>query len=102
LLTGYRERDGLSWHDPKLALIDLQYHDVRRSHGLYYRLAGAGQVERLVSEAEVERALGEPPDDTRAYFRGRCIPRYPEAIGAASWDSLIFDTGREVLQRVSL
>src|SRR5439155_17281005 len=102
LLTAYRERDGLDWRDPKLAMIDLQYHDVRRSHGLYHRLAAGGRVERLVSDAEVERAVMEPPDDTRAYFRGRCLQRFPQQIAAASWDSLIFDTGREVLQRVPL
>jgi proteasome accessory factor A len=102
VLSAYRERDGLDWRDPKLAMIDLQYHDVRRSHGLYHRLAATGKVERLVSDAEVEHAVMEPPDDTRAYFRGRCLQRYPQQIAAASWDSLIFDTGREVLQRVPL
>jgi proteasome accessory factor A len=44
----------------------------------------------------------EPPEDTRAYFRGRCIEKYPDAIAAASWDSMIFDTGREALQRVPM
>ena len=81
--------------DPKLRLIDLQYHDVRRDKGLYYRLAATGKVERLVSDEEIERAVMEPPEDTRAYFRGRCIARYPDAIAAASWDSMIFDTGRK-------
>jgi proteasome accessory factor A len=102
LLAAYRERDGLEWTNSKLALIDLQYHDVRRTHGLYQRLANGGKVERIVSNAEVEHATMQPPDDTRAYFRGQCIQRYPDAIAAASWDSIIFDTGREVLQRVPL
>jgi len=102
LVGAYRERDGLAWDDPKLALIDLQYHDVRRDRGLYYKLANAGKVERLASEAEVERATREPPDETRAYFRGHCIRRYPDAIVAASWDSVIFDTGRDALQRVPM
>src|SRR5262245_37467335 len=102
LLEGYRERHGLDWSDPKLRLIDLQYHDVDRSKGLYHRLAAAGQVERLVSDDEVERAVMEPPEDTRAYFRGRCIAAYPDAIAAASWDSMIFDIGAEALQRVPM
>jgi proteasome accessory factor A len=100
LLEAYRERDGLEWKDPKLALIDLQYHDVRRDKGLYYRMVDGGKVERLVSEAEIHQAVQGPPEDTRAYFRGRCIGRYPESIAAASWDSIIFDTGTEALQRV--
>jgi Pup amidohydrolase len=100
ILSGYRERDGLDWRDPRLAMIDLQYHDVRRSRGLYYRLVEGGNVDRMVTEREIEDAIGNPPEDTRAYFRGRCIERFQSAIAAASWDSLIFDTGRDSLQRV--
>ncbi|MDP9342903.1 MAG: proteasome accessory factor PafA2 [Actinomycetota bacterium] len=102
LLEAYRTRDGLSWTDSKLRLIDLQYHDVRRDKGLYYKLADGGQMERLATDEEVEAAIMNPPEDTRAYFRGRCIERYPGAIAAASWDSMIFDTGRDVLQRVPM
>jgi len=102
LLESYRERDGLAWSDPKLRLIDLQYHDVRTDKGLYYRMAATGKVDRLVSDPEIEQAIMEPPEDTRAYFRGRCIARYPDAIAAASWDSMIFDTGKEALQRIPM
>ncbi|TMK68075.1 MAG: proteasome accessory factor PafA2, partial [Actinobacteria bacterium] len=102
LLESYRERDGLAWSDPKLRLIDLQYHDIRTDKGLYYRMAATGKVDRLVSDQEIEQAVMEPPDDTRAYFRGRCIARYPDAIAAASWDSMIFDTGKEALQRIPM
>jgi Pup amidohydrolase len=102
LVDAYRERDGLGWDDPKLALIDLQYHDVRQDRGLYYKLVAGGKVERLVGEAEIDRATRQPPEDTRAYFRGTCIRKYSEAIVAASWDSVIFDTGRDALQRVPM
>ncbi|HEX7464653.1 MAG TPA: depupylase/deamidase Dop [Actinomycetota bacterium] len=102
LLEAYRERDGLAWSDPKLHLVDLQYHDVRRDKGLYQRLAAGGQVERLVTDEEIERGVMVPPEETRAYFRGRCIAKYPDAIAAASWDSMIFDTGREALQRIPM
>jgi proteasome accessory factor PafA2 len=102
LLAAYRERDGLAWSDPKLRAIDLQYHDVRRGRGLYHRLASSGQVERLTTDEEVDVAVMEPPVDTRAYFRGRCISKYAEAIAAASWDSLIVDTGADALQRIPM
>jgi proteasome accessory factor PafA2 len=101
LVEGYRTRDGLAWNHPRLQLVDLQYGDVRAERGLYNRLAARGRVTRLVEESAVERAMVEPPDDTRAYFRGRCLQQYPEAVAAASWDSVIFDIpGRESLQRV--
>ncbi len=101
LLEGYRTRDGLSWGHPRLQLVDLQYSDVRADRGLYNRLAARGRMTRLVSEQDVTRAMDEPPADTRAYFRGRCLRKYPDAVAAASWDSVIFDIpGRESLQRV--
>ncbi|HEU4488423.1 MAG TPA: depupylase/deamidase Dop, partial [Actinomycetota bacterium] len=100
LLEAYRERDGLAWDHPKLRLIDLQYHDVTRSRGLYHRLERAGKIERLVSDAEIERAVDHPPEDTRAYFRGECLRRYSRAIVAASWDALIFDVGEDPLRKV--
>src|SRR2546429_1179282 len=59
---------------------NLQYHDVRRGKGLYNSLAATGKVERLVSVGVIEGAIMEPPEDTRAYFRGRCISRYPDNI----------------------
>jgi proteasome accessory factor A len=100
LLEAYRERDGLPWDHPKLRLIDLQYHDVTRSRGLYHRLERAGKMERLVSDAEIEWAVDHPPEDTRAYFRGECLRRYSRAIVAASWDALIFDVGEDPLRKV--
>jgi len=100
LLEGYRDREGLSWDAAKLHLVDLQYSDVRLDKGLYNRLVARGSMTRLLGEDEVQRAVTEPPEDTRAYFRGRCLAKYPNEVAAASWDSVIFDVGRESLQRV--
>ena len=44
----------------------------------------------------------EPPEDTRAYFRGRCLAQYSSEVVAASWDSVIFDVGRDSLVRVPM
>ena len=46
--------------------------------------------------------MTEPPEDTRAYFRGRCLAQYASEVVAASWDSVIFDVGRESLVRVPM
>jgi proteasome accessory factor PafA2 len=100
LLEGYRERDGLAWNSGRLALVDLQYSDVRMAKGLYNRLATRGSMKRLVTEEQVTAAMRTPPEDTRAYFRGRCLERYPTEVAAASWDSVIFDLGRESLVRI--
>ncbi|MFA5884437.1 MAG: depupylase/deamidase Dop [Acidimicrobiia bacterium] len=102
LLEAYAGRDGLEWGDPKLSLLDLQYHDVRPERSLYERLVKAGTVERLCTEDEVINAIGNPPDSTRAYFRGQCLERWPDAVVAANWDSIILDVGADPLKRIPM
>ena len=102
LLNGYREREDLGWGSPKLQLVDLQYADVRPEKGLYHRLVARGAMRTLFEPERVRVAMGEPPEDTRAYFRGRCLARYASEVVAASWDSVIFDVGRESLVRVPM
>jgi proteasome accessory factor A len=102
LLLGYQDRDGLEWSDSKLRLLDLQYHDVDPERGLYHRLVGSGHMRRLFTDEEVFRAVTDPPERTRAYFRGECVSRFGASLVAANWDSLVFDTGEEVLKRVPM
>jgi proteasome accessory factor A len=101
ILEGYRSRDGLDWGSPRLEAIDLQYSDVRPDKGLFNKLSASGRFERIIDDDEVAHAVDNPPADTRAYFRGRCLEKYPDEVAAASWDSVIFDLpGRDSLQRV--
>jgi proteasome accessory factor A len=101
LMDGFVRRDGLTWDSPRLQLIDLQYSDIRPDRGLAARLEERGRLRRMFTDDEVARAVDSAPEDTRAYFRGECIRRYPNAIAAASWDSVFFDVpGRESLLRV--
>ncbi|HEY3007750.1 MAG TPA: depupylase/deamidase Dop [Micromonosporaceae bacterium] len=102
LLEGYRERENLSWAAHKLQLVDLQYADVRPEKGLYHRLVARGSMKTLLGDAATRSAMVEPPEDTRAYFRGRCLAQYASEVVAASWDSVIFDVGRESLVRVPM
>ncbi|HEY2044352.1 MAG TPA: depupylase/deamidase Dop [Jatrophihabitans sp.] len=100
LLNGFRERDGLDWSSPRLHAVDLQYADIRPDRGLYNRLVNRGSMRTLIEPADAQTAMNSPPEDTRAYFRGECLRRYPESVAAASWDSVIFDVGRQSLVRV--
>ena len=102
LLEGYRQRDGLDWDSPRLALIDLQYADIRPDKGLYHRLVRRQAMAPLVPAAAAETAVDSAPEDTRAFFRGECLKRYGTAVAAASWDSVIFDVGRASLVRVPM
>jgi len=101
LLEGYRQRDGLEWADARLGLVDLQWADIRPEKGLYYRLLARERMQRIVDDETIARAATEPPTDTRAFFRGRCVSRFGKDLVGASWDSVIFDLpGRGKLQRV--
>jgi proteasome accessory factor A len=101
LLERYRERDGLDWDHAKLHLVDLQYHDLRPAKGLFHQLVRTGRMQRLFTDAEVQAAVEDPPEDTRAYFRGRCLTKFSRDVAAASWDSVVFDLpGHDSLQRV--
>jgi len=102
LLDAYRDRDGIGWDNAKVRLLALQYHDVDPARSLYQRLVDRGDIRRLFSDAEIVAAASEPPPDTRAYFRGECIRRYPSAVVAANWDALVFDVGEETLKRVPM
>ncbi len=98
LIDAYRERHGLPWTSKRLAALDLQYHDLRPERSLFRRL----DTEHLVAEEDVERAVYEPPETTRAYFRGRCLERFAPWIASANWDSLVFDLGSDPLRRVPM
>jgi proteasome accessory factor A len=102
LLEGFRDRDGLDWNDPKMHLLDLQWHDLRPDRGLYYRLVRQDEVERLVDDEAIAAAVTTPPDDTRAWFRGTALKRFGTEIVAANWDSLVFDLGTDPLRRVPM
>jgi proteasome accessory factor A len=68
-----RERSGVDLSDPKIALIDLIYHDTNLDRGLFYRRSARGHFERMVSDEQVEHATTTPPPTTRAHMRGTFI-----------------------------
>lgn len=93
LLEGYRSKENLDWDHPKLALIDVQYHDIRPEKGLFHKLERAGRIRRLTTDEEVEAAVLTAPNGTRAYLRSLAVTRFSDSLVAASWDSLVLDAG---------
>jgi len=73
LIRAYRQKHGYPLSHPKVALMDLAYHDVNRERGLYYLLERKGLMERTVTERTVQRAMHDPPQTTRARLRGEFI-----------------------------
>ncbi len=78
LIEAYREKHDLALSHPKVALMDLQYHDVNRSRSLYYLLQDRGMVERVCTDADIDAAIDNPPQTTRARLRGEFIRRAKE------------------------
>jgi proteasome accessory factor A len=73
LIERYKERHALPLSSAKLSLIDLNYHDVNRSRGLFYKLEAAGLIDRIVTDDAIAKAMVEPPSTTRARLRGEFI-----------------------------
>ncbi len=78
LIERYRAKHGVPLTHPKVALIDLQYHDVNRERGLFYKMQSAGLVERTCTDEAIDTAVEQPPQTTRARLRGEFIRRAKE------------------------
>lgn len=98
LLQGYVRKQNLPWDDPKLQLIDVQYHDVRPEKGLFYKLEASGRIRRLTTPEAVEHAVENPPEDTRAWLRGTLVSRFGEFVESASWDTIVLNMGNEYVR----
>jgi proteasome accessory factor A len=73
MIERYMAKHDLPLGSPRIALLDLAYHDVNRTRGLYYLLEKGGKVERILDDTEIELAMREPPQTTRAKLRGDFI-----------------------------
>jgi proteasome accessory factor A len=73
LIDNFMNRHRLSWRDPKVSLLDLQYHDIRPDKGVYYRLIANDHVDRITDDDTIEQAKHVPPQTTRARLRGEFI-----------------------------
>ena len=100
IISGFMERKKVSWDHPQVAMLDLQYHDSRPDKGLYHLLERRGEVDRIIEDEDIQRALQQPPPDTRAYFRGECIRRYGSAVFGVNWDSISFNLGEDPIKRI--
>ena len=90
MLDQFVEVEKLAWHDPWLQSLDLEYHNVRREEGLYAELVRENKMQRFVTDEEIRHAIRQPPPDTRAYFRGKCIEKFAREMTSVQWDEIAF------------
>ncbi|MCG7275450.1 Pup--protein ligase [Corynebacterium singulare] len=86
LLERYRARLGGEWAHPKLAQIDLTYHDIRPGRGLFSVLEQRGMVKRWIDDASIEAAVDNPPQTTRAKLRGEFLAAARQLDAAVTVD----------------
>jgi proteasome accessory factor A len=78
LIERYRAKHNLPLSSPRIAQIDLAYHDINRNRGLYYLLERRGNVDRVARDLDIFEAKSVPPQTTRARLRGEFIKRAQE------------------------
>ena len=78
LLERYMAKHDMDLSNPRVAQLDLAYHDITRSRGLYYLLESRGAVARVTRDLDVFQAKSVPPQTTRAKLRGDFIKRAQE------------------------
>ena len=78
LIETYRSRESLTLGHPRVALLDLQFHDISRERGVFYKLQKRGLVERICVDADIDDAVENPPQTTRARLRGEFIKKAKE------------------------
>jgi proteasome accessory factor A len=78
LIEEFRARHGLLLDDPRVHMLDLQYHDIDQQRGVFYKMQARGLVERVCDDADIERARDVAPQTTRARLRGEFIKRAKE------------------------
>lgn len=97
LLETFIDEEGISWDDPWLQSLDLEYHNINQDKGLYYGLQSQGLMRRVVTERQIEHAIHHPPSDTRAYFRGQSLNKFSADVRSVQWDTITFNVkGRPV------
>lgn len=92
MVREFQASEGLTDDDPWLRSLDLEYHRLDPVEGLYAALEQTGAMRRVPASEAVERAVHEPPDDTRAAVRGRCVSKFGAAVLNAQWDHVTLAT----------
>src|SRR5207247_5702573 len=90
LLDALQEEEKLSWSDPWLQSIDLEYHNLDLDRGLYYELLRKGLMRRVTTEDEIKAAIFNPPETTRAFVRDRTVAHFNADISYIQWDEIVF------------
>tara|TARA_Y100001970_G_scaffold49497_2_gene62723 strand:- start:7795 stop:8544 length:750 start_codon:yes stop_codon:yes gene_type:complete len=96
LLDSFKDRHDLSYFDARTRYLAVQYHDLREEFSIFSKLG----MESINDVNEIEDGVLNPPSGTRAYFRGKCLQKWPDQIISANWDSIVFKLDETTIRRI--
>jgi proteasome accessory factor A len=96
LLETFMDAEKVGWSDPRLAGLDLEYHNLDPARGLFLGLEAERKMRRVVNDEAIEKAVNQPPLDTRAGVRGYCVQKFLEEIERIQWERVAF-RGEKIL-----
>ena len=98
MLEGYRVSEGLTWDDPVISALDLEYHNVDPSEGLFHALVESGEVDSVPDPQLVASRSSAPCEGTRAFARHIALIKFPEHVMTLSWSSITFKTSEGMVE----
>jgi proteasome accessory factor A len=90
LLDRFRGQRGLAWNSPQMKLLDMMYGSLDPEQSLFYQAVDDGLVADMPSEDEIEHFAEQPPEDTRAWLRGRLLQEHGASVSHMDWSYLAF------------
>jgi len=72
-MNSYKDKNQLNDNDSRMIMLDISYHNIRKDRGIFYILENSGMAKTLVTSNDVNNAMENPPQSTRAALRGRFI-----------------------------
>lgn len=96
LMLNRMEKKRIGWENPVLREIDIRYHDIRKDKGIFYILQNEGLIDRIIEDDRINSFVSQPPVNTRAYFRGKCIEKFSPQLASIDWEFLEFSSGKKI------
>ena len=102
IIEKYRNRDNFDLNHPTIRSLDFKYSEITENDGIGQVLRRNGLLTEIITEEAINKAITEPPETTRAWFRGKVLSNFSQSVSAVSWDSVIFDLDKsQPLVRIS-
>lgn len=98
MLESYIDAEGITWREPILQSLDLEYHNLDRAESLYHALVEDGRVEAELDDQVARGYIGKTSELTRAFARGCSVSNLGDKLVSANWRKVVLDNGDELIE----